>query len=425
MIDPTALRQRVRPIDRSSDRLVALVSIALAIAFLGAALASTLLPADVRLGAWLPLHLALAGGATTAIAGVMPFFSAALAAAPPIDSRLRLAAVLAVAVGAAGVTVGISGARPAIAAASGALFILGALLTGWASIRPLGRGLGPSRGLVTKGYLAAILSVVIGASVATLYVGGVPAVAASWERLRPAHAWLNVVGFVSVVIATTLLHFFPTVVGARIVGRRSAQAAVVGLVGGAFATASGFALAGDLLARVGAVVAFAGAVALVAYAGRTWRARAGWRTDAGWHVVAMGGLASAIGWFAVGMAIAAGSVLVAGADPAGWSAAAAAAPLVVGWAGLAIVASATHLLPAVGPGDQAAHARQRRLLGRVAAGRLVAMNAGIAVLTVGLPLGDPTLTAIGVALVGLGFGATIVLLGVAIAIGGAARTPTG
>lgn len=57
--------------------------------FLVAALVATLLPESVRLGVWLPLHLALAGAATTAISGVMPFFSAAFAAAPPSDARLR------------------------------------------------------------------------------------------------------------------------------------------------------------------------------------------------------------------------------------------------------------------------------------------------------------------------------------------------
>ncbi len=54
---------------------------------------------------WLPLHLALAGGASTAIAGVMPFFVAALAAGPPAGARLRGGAVALVAVGAALVAV--------------------------------------------------------------------------------------------------------------------------------------------------------------------------------------------------------------------------------------------------------------------------------------------------------------------------------
>ena len=34
---------------------------------------------------------------------------------------------------------------------------------------------------------------------------------------------------------------------------------------------------------------------LAVYAGQTWRTRARWTSDVGWHLVAMGGLASAIG----------------------------------------------------------------------------------------------------------------------------------
>jgi hypothetical protein len=57
-----------------------------AAAFLVAAAASLTLPAGATRGLWLPLHLALAGAATTAIAAVMPFFAAAFAAAPPADA---------------------------------------------------------------------------------------------------------------------------------------------------------------------------------------------------------------------------------------------------------------------------------------------------------------------------------------------------
>ena len=97
MISLAALHRRQTPIDRSNDRLVALGAIGIAVAFLVASLLAALLPAEMRLGIWLPLHLALAGAATTAIAGLMPFFSAAFAAAPPSEARLRWAAVGAVA----------------------------------------------------------------------------------------------------------------------------------------------------------------------------------------------------------------------------------------------------------------------------------------------------------------------------------------
>jgi len=423
VIDPAALRRKAQPIDRSSDRLVALGAIGIAVAFLVAAGVAMFMPEAARRGAWLPLHLALAGAATTAIAGVMPFFAAAFAAAPPSDARLRLAAVGAVALGAAAVSVGVVGGTVGLAALGGVGFVAGIVLIGTATVRPLGRALGPSRGLVTQGYVVALGEVVVGASLATLFVAGWPPVVHDWVRLKPAHAWLNVVGFVSLVIATTLLHFFPTVVGARIALRPSARLTVAGLAVGAPAVAVGYVVPSDLIARSGALCVIAGATGLVIYAWRTWQTRARWTTDPGWHRFAIGGLVSAIVWLDVGIAVAAGRVVAFGADPAGWSVDAVAGPLIVGWVGLAIVASATHLLPAIGPGDPASHARQRRLLGRGATLRLAVLNLGVAALAIGLPLGlDPLVTG-GAALDALGLGMSAVLLGAAVRMG-VRRPPT-
>ncbi|HEX7472013.1 MAG TPA: hypothetical protein VF323_02945, partial [Candidatus Limnocylindrales bacterium] len=172
MIDPASLRRKAVPVDRSSDRLVALGGIALAIGFLLAAVGAMFLPETARRGAWLPLHLALAGAATTAIAGVMPFFAAAFAAAPPSDPRLRSAAVGAVALGAAAASLGIVARVAGLAVGGGIAFIGGILLTGIATVRPLARALGPSRGLVTQGYVVALTEVVAGASLATLFAAG-------------------------------------------------------------------------------------------------------------------------------------------------------------------------------------------------------------------------------------------------------------
>ena len=125
----------------------------------------------------------------------------------------------------------------------------------------------------------------------------------------------------------------------------------------------------------------------------------------------MVGLASAIAWFEIGIAIAAGRVLAWGADPEGWSIELIAGPLLLGWVGLAVLASATHLIPAIGPGDPATHGRQRTLLGRAATGRLVALDAGIAALSVGVPLRlDPLVVGGALAAVG-GFVATAIAAG--------------
>jgi len=423
VIGPDALRRRQPPVDRSSDRLITLAAVGLAIAFLVTAVLATLLPPALRHGMWLPLHLVLAGAATTAIAGVMPFFSAAFAAAPPIDARLRATAVGAVAVGAMLVSLGVVGDRTDVAVAGGLVFVTGIVLTGVATVRPLGRGLGPGRGLISKAYLVALAEVAVGAIVAILLLAGWAPAVGSWAWLKPAHAWLNLVGFVSLVVATTLLHFFPTVVGARMAARRSARLTVVGLAVGAPVVALGFALSSDLVARLGAVLTVAGSAALAVYAWRTWRLRARWTTDPGWHAFATGGLVSAIAWLEMGIIVLAGRVLVFGSDPAGWSVDVVTGPLVVGWIGLTILSSATHLVPAVGPGDQAVHRRQRQLLGRFPVFRLLAINAGTAALALGLPLHSGVSTVVGIVLVAVGLGVTTAMLAVAIWVG-ATAAPT-
>jgi hypothetical protein len=405
------------PIDRSFDRLIALGAVAIATGFLISAVLASLLPVEVRRVAWLPLHLALAGGATTAIAGVMPYFTAALAAAPPAHRWLRTAALAGVSIGALGVAIGVAGGQLGLAVAGGVGFVGGIALTGAAALRPLGAGLGPSRGLVMQGYAVALTEVALGASIATLYLAGWAPVVGAWTHLLPAHAWLNLVGFVSLAIATTLLHFFPTVIGARIAHRPSTTITVLGLGAGAPIVALGFATASDAIARLGAIGVAAGASALAAHAAQSWRSRARWTTDPAWHRYAIGGLVSAIVWFEIGIAIASGRTLVFGADPAGWSIDIVAGPLVGGWIGLAIAASATHLIPAIGPGDPTAHGRQRRLLGRAANVRLGASDLGVALLSIGLMFGNGSLAQIGMLGVAIGLGATAVLIAAAIRIG--------
>jgi nitrite reductase (NO-forming) len=410
-------RERGAPPNRSTDRLVALASIAIAAAFLAASLASFLLPTVERRGLWLPLHLALAGAATSAIAGVLPFFVAAFAAAQPAHGSLRAGGLAAVALGALGVSVGVVASTLPIAAAGGTAFVVGIALTALAAIQPLRRALGPSRGLVVRGYLAAMAYVGTGAILATLLVAGWPPVADAWVRLKPAHAWLNLVGFVSLVIATTLMHFYPTVIGARISAHWSGRLTIVATAVGPGLVAIGYAVAADVVARLGAAVTIAGAVGLVVTIADRWQHRARWTTDPEWHRFAIGGLTSAVAWYVIGVAVAAGRVLLDGADPLGWRIDLVAIPLVGGWVGLAVVASASHLLPSVGPGDQAAHARQRRVLGFGGTARLGALDLGLLAWFGGVIAAVGPLLSAGAILAAIGFAATLALVARAILVG--------
>ncbi len=410
MIELDSGRARRTAVDRRADRLVAMASLVLALAFLCAATLATLLPPTTRVGTWLPLHLALAGAASTAIAGMMPFFSAAFATTQPVAARVRWTSLLAVALGGLVVTAGYAAGDLRLAAVGGAAYIAGMTLVGYATIIPVRRPLARSGGVVTLGYTAALLLVAIGALLATLFLAGVTPVAQAWGSLKPAHAWLNLMGFVSLIIATTLLHFFPTVIGARILRSPSAYLTVLGLAAGTALVAGGFAIDADWVVRAGALASLTGALSLAIYAAQTWRTKRSWTGDESWHRFAMGGLVSAIAWFQVGALLAALRLLVAGADPAAASATILLGPLVPGWAGLAVLASATHLVPAIGPGDPATHARQRRLLGQAGGTRIVGADMGVAALTVGIPQGLDGLVAVGLLLTGASLAATAGLL---------------
>jgi hypothetical protein len=405
------------PVDRSRDRLVALASTVVAAGYLVASVIAVALPDRVRHGIWLPLHLALAGAAVTAIAGIMPFFVAAFAAAPPADTRLRAAAVAAVALGAAIVAIGVSAGVSSLPVAGGLLLMLGIVATGAASLRLVVRALGASRGLVTRAYLLALVAVGLGVSLAVLLFAGWPPVVAAWPSLTPAHAWLNLYGFVSLVIATTLLHFFPTVVGARIGNHRSGRLTVAGVALGAWLTAGGYAFHIDALVTIGVLIEVAGAASLVRYASVVWRRRGRWTTDLGWHRFAMGGLQSATAWFVVGTITSAADALRFGSDPSGWSIERIAGPLVAGWVGLAVLASATHLVPAIGPGGSGAHARQRVLLGQAPTLRLALLNLGAAALWFAGLSGSAVLAASGIAFVAVGVAWTAGLLAAAAVVG--------
>ncbi|MBF6604525.1 MAG: hypothetical protein IVW53_02960 [Chloroflexi bacterium] len=404
-------------VDRSSDRWITVGGLVTSLAFLAVGVASVLVPSGARHGDWLPLHLVLAGGATTAIAAVAPFFSAASAAAPPADPRLRLATVVLVAVGAGTVTGGFAAGAGPLATVGGILFIAGCMALLAATLMPHRRSLTGHRRYVVVTYGAAVLDVIVGASLATAYVAGWSPIVEAWASIKPAHATLNLFGFVSLVIAGTLLHFYPTVVGARIAAGRAARSAILGLAAGPPLIATGFAIGSTLLGVAGAGTELIGAVALVANARALWLTRARWTTDPGWHRVAIGCLTAAQGWFIVGVAILAARITALGAVPAAWSIDPLVGPIVVGWVVQVILGSATHLVPAIGPGDPATHGRQRATLGLLSRTRLASLQVGTLLLTVG-GLGDvPGLAIVGEATVAAVMATTVVLIGVSVIVG--------
>ena len=254
-----------------------------------------------------------------------------------------------------------------------------------------------------------------GATLSTSMLAGVPAVLAAWPQLRAAHAWLNLFGFVGLVVAATLIHLFPTVVGARIGQGRPEMAGIGALAAGPLMVAIGFMTGAWLLLAIGGVLVILGAVALTAYGIDVLHRRATWTTDPGWHRFTTGSLTASIAWLAVAEVAAAAVAVAHGPGPAGWLGAPVIAALVLGAIVQVIVGSWTHLLPAIGPGSPVQHAWQRRLLGRFSSARLGAFNVGVIVLVVAAMSGisGPPVT-FGTILVAMPLLGSLVLFGIAL-----------
>jgi nitrite reductase (NO-forming) len=405
---------------RAADRRITVVGLAVAGGFLAAALAAMVLPVPARHGLWLPVHLGLAGAAGTAIASVLPFFVAALSVVRPIGPTVRGIAIALIAVGALTASFGVVSGAQWLALAGAACYVVGLGAVSFAAFWPLRSRAGRRQTMILAAYGAAIAMVVVGVGMAGTMLAGYPPAVDRWGLLKPAHAWLNVFGFLSVIVAATLVHLAPTVAGARIVPRRSAVLALTGLVGGAPLVALGFVFGSDLLAQLGAIAELSGAIGLVTHAFAVHRDRGHWTTDPDWHRVASGSLLIAPVWLLVAVAVAAGRVLAYGAVTAAWSLDGIAAPLAVGWVAQVLIGAWTQLLPAIGPGDMAAHARQRARLGRVGIGRLVALNLGVGAIVCGEATGWTPMIGIGLF---LGGGALVASLAILFSALGSGRAP--
>jgi nitrite reductase (NO-forming) len=367
---------------------------------------------------WLPLHLALAGGAGLAIAALLPHFTVSLAAARPAPARVRLAGEICIAGGAIAVAVGFPTEANLVALLGAGTYLAGIGITAATAFIPARAGLGRRFGVVEAAYGLALANAAAAVVLAMLRVGGTVTLGGAWLGLKPAHAWLNLVGFLSLIVAGTLIHLYPTVVGSRIRSRPALVVVVAGVGGGAPCTAAGYAFSSAILAIAGSLAVVAGAVALAAVAVGAWPGRGRWTTDPGWHRLTIGHLTAAVGWFGIGTLILATGVLFNGAGPAGWSLPRVVGPIVIGWALQALVGSWSHLLPSVGPGDPARHAAQRRELGRWATARLAGWNIGAGLVAAGA-FGPNWLGLAGAAVVGTVLLASVALLGRALVVRGA------
>jgi len=409
-IGPMPERRDAAPASpRLGERAILRFGIALTGAFLLASAITGVLPLG-GLHGWVATHLALAGAATVAIGTFMPHFGVTLAGTRPEPGWLRLTGVLSLAAGMAGVALGRPMLGPTAAGAAGLVVIVGIAVTAWTTYAPLRPGLARRHPVVQVTYGVALANLAVGATLAVLLLLGWAPIAGAWTALKPAHAWLNVFGFVSLTVAGTLVYLYPTMLGARIRPQAAMGAALVGLLLGPPLAAIGYAAAVAPLAVVGAGTTLIGAAGLLWYGLDTWRRRGSWTADRAWHdLSARHGLA-AQAWFVAAATAALGSILVEGVVVPGWTLGLLAVPVMGGWVAQVLVAAWTYLLPAVGPGDMALKARQRQALAAGGLARVVAWNAGLLLLWSGLATASWLLIAPGVLLFGIAALGSLTLL---------------
>lgn len=377
------------------ERGVLRIGLLLTAGFVAAAMVAFALPA-VRSGHWAGLHLALAGAALVAVGTFMPHFGVTLAGASAESPWLRLAGVLTLALGAVMSVAGVLIGAAAVAVGGASLLWLGLAVTAWTTLRPSRRPLARRHPIAQAAYAVALLQVAVGIGLPVLLLVGWEPAVVGWSRLKPAHVWLNLFGFVSLTISTTLVYLYPTIVGARIRPQLSLVAMIGGGMIGPPLVAGGAAFGVYGLAVAGAALTACGALGQLAYALDVWRRRGRWTTDPGWHRLTTGHLSAAMVWYLVAVAAAMIGIVRDGPAPSGWSLGALAIPLVAGWAMQVLVGAWTHLLPAVGSVHPGGRARQRTLLGLAARPRLLIWNAGVLLGWLGLATNSLALALIGV-----------------------------
>ncbi|MGZ4204894.1 MAG: hypothetical protein ACXVES_06440 [Actinomycetota bacterium] len=348
--------------------------------WLTAAALSFVLPASARLDLWLPLHLALAGAVSVAISGAMSTFASALTAAPAPPMWLVSTQFAGVNAGAVFIAIGYPTGHRSLVAAGGACFGAAMLLLAAIVVRARRIGLNKRHRLPFLLYAAALSAIVAGATLGSL-IGTGSVSGLTWLAFRQTHMTVNVLGFVSLTIAGTLITLLPTVLRVRMPAARSATAALS--IGGVGVLTLGLATTHAALAASGAVVLAAG-VALVA-----WTAFGIARVPRR-HFIALSAkhLLAALAWF-LGGSIALAVTLVRAALQGGGTASTVATfgnfqdvfliAFVGGWILQTLLGAWLYLLPTARRGGP----EERRLL---LAGVEIGSNAQLACVNVGLAL---------------------------------------
>ncbi len=351
----------------------------LARVWLTAAGLSLLLPASTRLGWWVPLHLALLGAVSVAISGAMQNFVAALTSSPPTPPGVVWAQLVLVNAGAALIVAGRAAGIEPLIGAGGTAFLAATLLLGWTVLHARRRSLHLRHPVPVAMYEAAVLCVLAGGAIGIALATGGVHYAKSLVDLRSAHMTLNVLGWVSLTIAGTLITLLPTVLRVRMPAWSGVSTRWL-LTGGVVVSATGMALGSGPIAAGGAVAFACGGAGLFVMVRRAAASRRMWPVP-----LSAKHLLFALAWFAAGSVWFA-AALVHGVD---WFAGATNVFVLVfvcGWILQTLLGAWLYLLPMSRPGHPGERRAQLAAIEWGGAVELVALNGGVAMLAVAAAL---------------------------------------
>jgi nitrite reductase (NO-forming) len=340
--------------------------------WLTAALLSLALPATVRLGWWVPLHLVLLGAVSVAISGAMQNFVAALTATGSAPRSVVWTQFGLTNAGAALIVAGRARELEGMVAAGGSAFLAGILVLGVIVLRARRRALHLRHRIPVAMYGGAVACVLAGGVIGTLLATDAVS-PRRWVDLRSAHTVINVVGWASLTIAGTLITLLPTVLRVRMPAWQGRLTATLFVVGAGI-TATGLALGVAAVAAAGASAYAAGVVGLLVMVRRVLATPRKWPVP-----VSAKHLLLALAWFAAGALW----LVVALIRGTRWFAGAGDVFIVVfvgGWILQTLFGAWQYLLPMTRPG----HPDERRAsLAAIEWGgtvQLVAFNTGVVLL---------------------------------------------
>jgi nitrite reductase (NO-forming) len=335
---------------------------------------SLLLPGNVRLGIWLPLHLMVAGAASVAIAGAMQTFAAALTATGPPPTVWVWAQFIAMNAGVTLIALGRLLSVPSLIGAGGAAFVVGGALLLWFVLRARRRSLNERHRLPLQMYVFAVGCVLIGGTFGALLGSGSVHDATTYLGLRHAHMTINVLGWVSVTIAATLITLLPTTLRVKMPAWHGGWTAG-SLAVGAVTIALGLALRVTAVAAVGGIFELCGAFGLAWMVFRVLRKQRSRPAPlSALHLVA------GVSWFTIGCAALAVSVWhgAAGFDAFSLDFL---SIFIVGWIAQVLLGAWSFLLPNTRPGHPDVRRAALVAIEFAAWVQVVALNAGVALMS--------------------------------------------